>query len=207
MLADAAQNHSVFFPEFFKGNQFFIDESLSFFRFRNEFKVYDESATMVGRIVQKVSFSHKVLRVFFKKSVMPFSFSIIDNHEKKLVTIQRGWTFWMSSISIMDTGDQPIGYIKQKFKLLKPRFRIYNNDRKLRAEINGDWKSWNFAITNFDHIKIGEINKKWAGAAKEIFSSADKYHVTIDPGTTSETDKQLIVATAITIDMVLKESR
>lgn len=201
-----ATESPAFFPEFFEGNEYIIDEKISFFKFRNEYKVYDGEGSSIGGIVQKISFSNKLLRVFFKKAVLPFTFYIADNDQKTLLTIHRGWTFWMSNITVTDENDTPIGYIRQKFKLVNPRFKIFDQEKKLVAEINGDWKAWNFSIINRDHIRIGDINKQWNGFRRELFTTSDKYHVTFDPVPVPLVDKRLIVATAVTIDMVLKES-
>ena len=43
--------------------------------------------------------------------------------------------------------------------------------------------------------------------AKEFFTTADKYNVSINPSYAEDTNKINIVATAIIIDMVLKESK
>jgi uncharacterized protein YxjI len=198
---------SVFFPEFFESNEYFIDEKVGFFKFHNEYKVYDNTATQVGRIVQRVPGWQKVLRLFLNKRMFPFTLEIIDNNDAILVTIKRGWTFWMSKITILDALGNEAGYIRQKFKLLKPRFLILNDQEEQIAEINGDWKAWNFGITSTNGRAIGFINKKWAGVAKELFTSADKYHVTIIPEYAEDRNKMNIVATAITIDMVLKENK
>ncbi len=45
------------------------------------------------------------------------------------------------------------------------------------------------------------------GLLKEAFTTADKYVVSIVPEYAEDTRKMAIVATAITIDMVLKESK
>lgn len=198
---------SIFFPEFFESNDYFIDEKVAFLKFHNVYKVYDNTATQVGTIVQRVSGWHKFLRLFLNKALFPFTLEVIDNNEKVLVTIRRGWTFWLSRIDILGAEGEPVGSIKQKFRLLKPRFQIFGTEGQLVAEINGDWKAWNFAITAAAGHSIGSISKKWAGVAKELFTSADKYYVTIDPAYAEDRNKIAIVATAITIDMVLKESK
>jgi uncharacterized protein YxjI len=207
MTAAAPKPRSVFFPEFFESNEYFIDEKVGFFKFHNEYKVYDNTATQVGRIVQRVPGWHKVLRLFLNKRMFPFTLEIIDNNDSVLVTIKRGWTFWMSKITILDAMGNETGYIRQKFKLLKPRFTILNAAEEQIAEINGNWKAWNFGITGTNGRAVGFINKKWAGVAKELFTSADKYHVTIIPEYAEDINKVNIVATAITIDMVLKENK
>ena len=198
---------SIFFPEFFESNEYFIDEKVNFLKFHNEYKVYDNTATQVGSIVQRVSGWHKFLRLFLNKALFPFTLEIIDNNNKVLVSIRRGWTFWLSKITIVDGEGNLTGSIKQKFRLLKPRFQISDKEGNPIAEINGDWKAWNFGITDPQGNAIGAINKKWAGVAKEFFTTADKYYVTIAPEYAEDRNKVAIVATAITIDMVLKENK
>lgn len=206
MVAEAAQKSSLFFPDFFEGTHYFIDEKVTPLRFANEYKVYDATGISLGRIVQHVSPLHKVLRLFLKKQFFPFTFRLIDNHQKTLVTIHRGWTFWMSNIEVLDGEGERLGTITQKFRFLNSRFKIFRDRRKV-AEINGDWKGWNFTIIDKEHMPIGTINKQWNGIAKELFTTADKYHVAINADYADQRSKMLIVAAAVTIDMVLKESR
>lgn len=198
---------SLFFPEFFESNEYFIDEKVQFLKFHNEYKIYNNIGSPMGSVMQHVSTGHKILRLFLKKAMLPFHLEIKDNNEKVLATIRRGWTFWLSKITISDANGNVSGYIKQKFRFLKPRFQIFDAGENQIAEINGDWKAWAFSITDQNGTQIGTINKKWAGVAKEFFTSADKYHVTIAPEYAEDRNKMNIVVTAITIDMVLKESQ
>lgn len=100
-----------------------------------------------------------------------------------------------------------IGTIQQKFKLFKPTFKILDNTGVQIAEIGGDWKAWNFTIKDNAGTPIGTISKKWAGAMQEIFTSADKYNVMLNADYLNKENKMAILAAAITIDMVLKESK
>ena len=113
----------------------------------------------------------------------------------------------MSKITIYDAYFSPIGHIRQKFRFFKPSFRILDGSEQEVGLITGDWKAWNFTITDAGQRQIGTITKKWAGALKELFTSADKYNVHIYPEVAEDTNKIAIVACAITIDMVLKESK
>jgi uncharacterized protein YxjI len=54
---------------------------------------------------------------------------------------------------------------------------------------------------------LATINKKWNGAMKEIFTTADKYKVSIDGTLVNDTLKKIVLSSAITIDMVLKERK
>jgi len=198
---------SPFFPPFFLGNTYFIDEKVQFLKFHNHYKVYDKDGMQIGSVVQRVSGWHKFLRLFLNKAMFPFTLEIIDNNEQVLLSIQRGWTFWMSKITIVKNDGTTLGFIRQKFKLLKPAFRIFDQNESEIGMITGDWKAWNFSIKDNNGNEIGTINKKWAGMAKEFFTTADKYNVSINPSYAEDTNKINIVATAIIIDMVLKESK
>ncbi len=68
-------------------------------------------------------------------------------------------------------------------------------------------KAWNFQINDASDKEIGTITKKWNGALKEVFTTADKYKVDLNAGFTDESNKIVILSSAITIDIVWRESR
>lgn len=198
---------SVFFPPFFNSNEYFIDEKVNFFKFHNHYNVFDGTGFQIGKIVQRVSGWHKFLRLLLNKAMFPFHLEIIDNNDVTVVQIRRGWTFWMSKVQIADAQGMVIGHIRQKFRLFKPTFRVFDATDTQVGLITGDWKAWNFEIKDQSGNLIGNISKKWAGAMKEIFTSADKYRVSIVPEFAEDTNKIIIVSTAIIVDMVMKESK
>jgi uncharacterized protein YxjI len=77
---------------------------------------------------------------------------------------------------------------------------------KTIAEIKGDWKGWNFKFLNPQGGEIGVVTKKWGGLAKELFTSADTYAVSIaQSGGEDRTTRILLLAAALAIDIVYKE--
>jgi uncharacterized protein YxjI len=194
-------------PEFFKCDDYFIDEKVGLLKFSNAYKVYNDQGTQIGNIQQTVPLWHKLLRLFLNKAVFPFTLDITDMNGVVIASIQRGWTFWFSKIEILDGNGVKIGGIKHKFKLFKPLFHITDQFDAVIAQIKGDWKAWNFSIVDGNEKALGSINKKWAGFMKEAFTTADKYRVIIEKDCPEDVNKIAIVAGAITIDMVLKESK
>jgi uncharacterized protein YxjI len=192
---------------FFATNSYFIDEKVNYFKFENCYNVFNDEGQNIGAVKQKLSVGDKLLRLLLNKAMLPFLLEIKNNEDQLEVSISRGWTLFMSKITIKNAQGEPIGSIKQKFKLLKPTFKIFNSSEEQIAEINGDWKAWNFKITDSSGNEIGAISKKWGGAMKELFTSADKYNVNIDANYSNIENKIVILAGAITIDMVLKESK
>ncbi len=139
--------------------------------------------------------------------MLPFLLEIKNTNDEVEASISRGWTFFMSKIILQDGQGNKIGTVQQKFKLFKPTFIILNGADEKIAEITGDWKAWNFTIKDTSDVEIGVISKKWAGAMKEIFTSADKYNVSIDANYSNAENRIAILSSAITIDMVLKETK
>jgi len=193
---------------FFNSNVYLIDEKVNFFKFENQYNVYNESGEEIGKIAQKLSFGDKILRMLLNKAMLPFSLEIKNANDEVEASIHRGWTFFMSKIAIHNAQGIAISSITQKFKLFKPTFKIQDTLGNEIAEISGDWKAWNFNIQDNTQAQIGTISKKWNGAMKEVFTSADKYIVELFPIYNSNPEnKMAILATAITIDMVLKERK
>ena len=191
----------------FEHNVLLIDEKVNAFKFENEYKVFDESNNQIGSINQKLTGGQKILRLLLNKAMLPFTLDIVDTTGMTLAKIQRGWTFFMSKISIVDDKGNTVGFIKQKFKLFKPTFEIQSEKNEPIGKITGDWKAWDFKIFDDKEIQIGTVSKKWAGLLKEAFTTADKYIVTIESNYLSKENRIAILASAITIDMVLKEAK
>jgi uncharacterized protein YxjI len=193
--------------EFFKHNDYFIDEKVAFLKFTNAYRVYNSAGEAIGAIKQTMPGFYKLLSLLLSKAFLPFRLDILDADETVLAVIRRGWTFFMSRIEVLDAQGMVIARIRQQFKFLKPAFNIFDAEDLPLASITGDWKAWNFTITGGDGGRIGTITKKWAGILKEAFTTADKYIVSVNPDTGVDAKKIAIVSAAITIDMVLKESR
>jgi uncharacterized protein YxjI len=192
---------------FFSHDDYFIDEKVAFLKFTNAYKVYNSAGDIIGAIRETMPAGLKVLSLFVSKTFFPFKLDILDAEEKVLATVKRGWTLFMSKIKVLDPQGAVIALIHQQFKLLKPTFNILDPQGAPIASITGDWKAWNFTIADSDGGQLGTITKKWAGILKEAFTTADKYIVSVKPGALADAKKVAVIATAITIDMVLKESR
>ena len=192
---------------FFDLNNYIVDENVDYFKFQNSYKIRNNQGEEIGCVLQKNSALQKILRLLINKNFLPFNMEITDSSGNLQASISRGWNLFMSTISIRNAAGINIGTIKQKFRFLKPTFKIYNKSENIVAEIVGDWTAWKFEINNAKGQKIGTINKKWNGAMKEMFTTADKYNVELDLIDFELFDRIAILSAAITIDMVLKESK
>lgn len=191
---------------FFDNNVFLIDEKVGAFKLTNAYRVYDKEGKEIGGIQQKMSGSRVMLALLVNKAMLPFSLDIVDETGAIVATIKRGWSFILSKIIVLNGEGKEIAYIKQKFSL-KPKFHIMDMEERVIGRIEGDWLAWDFKIKDNQENNIGSISKKWNGLMKEVFTTADKYIASVSPEVTDINQRIAVIATAITIDMVLKESK
>jgi len=126
---------------FFEANNYFIDEKVNFFKFENCYQIYNEKGQAIGAIKQKLTAGQKVLRLFIGKPMLPFLLEIKNSEDKLQASISRGWTFFMSKITIKNAKGDVVGSIKQKFQLLKPKFIICDAIGNQIGEFSGDLKA------------------------------------------------------------------
>jgi uncharacterized protein YxjI len=193
--------------DFFDHNTFFIDEKVAFIKLTNSYKIFDEDGNQIGSVQQKMSRGYKFLSFLVSKSMFPLALDIMDMDGRVLISLRRGWKLLLSKISLLDERGSHIANINQKFKLLKAEFHIVDTAGGQIGRILGDWKSWNFTITDIRDAELGVVTKKWAGLLKEAFTTADKYVVSIKPTLTDMKRRKTIIASAIVIDMILTEGK
>ncbi|MFM7466918.1 MAG: LURP-one-related/scramblase family protein [Crocinitomicaceae bacterium] len=184
--------------------QVFVDEKVNAFKFKSEYSLYNESGEVIGSIHQLLSTWEKIRKLLVSQKLTPFQYEIRNAQGEVIAEIKKGWTFWLPKIQLVMNG-VVIGVIHQRFKLIKPKFDIYNDNNQPIGSIKGNWSHWQFDITSDKGVELGHVSKKWAGIAKELFTTADKYIVNIDPSVQDEKMRMLVLSAALTIDLVLKE--
>ena len=192
--------------KFFQHNTFVIDENIGTFKLSNSYRVYNSQGEEIGAIQEHKSFWHILLGFFMSNSMLPFELRLLTDDGRNIACLKRGMTFFMSRVRIFDENNDFIGSFQQKFTLMKSKFTLSDNLGHLMATIQGDWKAWIFTITDANGQQIGVVNKKWAGMAKELFTTADKYIVNISPALQDEKTRMAITTVAAAIDMILKEN-
>ena len=144
----------------FTYNSFFIDQKVNFFKFSNSYNIYNEQGLKIGVVAQKMPTWQKVIQLVIKKGVLPFKLEIKNESNEVEVQISRGFTFFMSKMTITNGEGVLIGTINQKFKLFKPTFILFDASSEKIAQITGNWKAWDFTVKDEYGSEVGKINKK-----------------------------------------------
>lgn len=189
-------------------NTFLVKERVTVMKLVDTYDIFDpDSGNQVGIAREEPSAWAKWLRLVLSKQLMPTTINIYEREgEPPLFSIHRPFSLGRPKVQVRDASGSPVGYFKSKLQTLGVGFWVYDNQDNQVAEVKGDWKGWNFKFLSSTQAEMGLVTKKWVGVAKELFTSADNYIVSIDPMAAAQpTTRMLLLAAALAIDIVYKE--
>lgn len=188
---------------------YLVKERVAFMKFTDRYDIFDpESGQELGFARESISTLSKIMRVFINKQLLPTRIVIKENEESDpVVSISRGFTFLRAKVSVQDESGKEVGFFRSKLFSLGGGFTVHEPEGTQIADVKGNWKGWDFKMTDMQGKQLGVVNKQWAGALKEIFTSADNYLIKLDESISSNSGlAALLLAAGLAIDIVFKES-
>ena len=183
----------------FERAEVLLDEKVSAFKFSNAYRLYAPDGELIGAVQQnKVSGGAKAARVLLgsgMKSFQKFRYDILDAEGTVLASVLRDGGS-LSQIRIEDASGNVIGAFV--------RGQVVAPSGEVLCKVKSDWKLWNITMLDAAGNTVGEIHKRWNGLAKELFTSADKYHIVIYPQLSGNA-RTAVFVTAVVYDMLLHE--
>lgn len=188
-------------------NNFFVKEHVGLFKAANNYDVVDPQTNqmLLECREERLSIFTKLLRFTDYKRLTPFEVIIRTPQGQPVLCVKRGISIFLSKVDVLDENGQRIGGFKQKFFSLGGAFSVLGPNDEPLCDLKGKWTSWEFSFVAQGR-EIARVTKKWAGLAKELFTSADNYMLTISPDVPpNHSIRQMIVGAVMCIDLVLKE--
>jgi len=188
-------------------NVFFIKERVAVMKLADTYDILDpETQEPMGIAKEEPGGGITFLRLLINKRLLPTRVNVYDheNPDVPLFSMRRGVALFRAKVSIYDADGHYTGYFKSR--AWKPGFWVYDASDQQVADVTGDWKGWNFTFTTEAGQQLGTVSKKWAGVAKEFFTSADNYVISIDDSVQSQqAAKVLLLAAGLAVDIIYKE--
>jgi len=188
-------------------NLFFVKEHRGIFKAANNYDIFDPNTQQMIMTCreEKLGIFTKIFRFTDYKRATPFDIEIKTTDGKKVLTVKRGISIFLSNVEVFDENDILVGRFKQKFFTIGGKFDVLDASDNVVCSLKGKWTSWNFDFIR-DEFKLAHVSKKWAGIGREMFTSADNYMLEIDNSVPqNDSVRLLILAAVMCIDMVLKE--
>ena len=186
---------------------FFVKEHTGIFKAANNFDIYDPQSNQIILECREenLGFFTKMFRFTDYKRMTPFDIEIRTPAGEKVVSVRRGTSFFISTVEVLDENGALVGKFKQKFFSIGGKFDVLDAQEQVACTLKGKWTSWDFRFVQ-GSAEFAAVSKKWAGLGKELFTTADNYMLSIDPGVPANDARRLLIMAAVMcIDMVLKE--
>ena len=195
-------------PNLLEADVLVVNQRAQLIELTNEYYIRDPDGNDVGVIRQEnQSKARKLLRLVTKvDQFLSIQLGVYDAAGQRVLQITRPPAFLKSTLSVADGTGVEVGRIVQQNVIGKIRFALVTPDGAPVGEIRAEnWRAWDFAILDPAEREMGRISKKWAGLGKELFTTADNYVFEVSRSDLPLHVRQLMLATAASIDTALKQ--
>jgi uncharacterized protein YxjI len=185
-------------------SSFIVDQKAKLIELRNEYSIYDDGGNRIGSVQQTgQSALIRVLRLFIKTDALLGVTLEIREASGAVALVLRKPAFRITC-TISSPNGTAIGRIAAKIRVGKVRMALTDPSGNVLGEIRAEnLRAWNFNVQDAHGRLIARVDKKWAGA-RELFTTADKYRVELDPNL-GDPLRSLVVASCLAIDTLLKQ--
>ena len=182
---------------------FVVKEKGKLFSSRHSYEILDDAGKVIGTAEQKTGGLAKLVG-----AVMGDPATQIDFREKPddalVFTVRRSGLFF-KKVQVFDAQNAVLGTYKAKKFSLSGGFHVYDKDGKHVCEIRGKLMKSEYTFYTPDgKTEMGKVSKKWGGAMRALFTSANMYGVQIAPEFAEQpTVKMLILGAAVAIHALM----
>lgn len=189
-------------------NVFLVKEHVGMFKAASNYDIFDPNTPQEPIMLCRepnLGFFSKMFRFTDYKRMTPFDIHVTTPGGDKVLNVQRGVSLFLSKVDVFNENGVRMGGFKQKFFSLTASFNVLGPNDEVLCNLKGSWRGREFKFEK-DGKVYAEVKQKWAGMAKELFTTADTYAVSISEDVTPDNPIRLLILGAVLcIDMVLKE--
>jgi uncharacterized protein YxjI len=189
-----------------EADRFMIKEQVKFLKTKQSYDIFDyETEEQIGTAEEKLSGLVQGLRWILPKSMMPTTVEVRDEEDALVFKIRRGGFLFQARVEVLNADGEVIGYFKSKLFSFGGGFWVYDAKDRQFAEVKGNFFGFDYRVLTPDGEELGSVSKKWGGALKELFTSADTYMVDVSEDLAEQpVAKMLVLAAALAIDVIFK---
>jgi uncharacterized protein YxjI len=190
-----------------RNNAFFVREQVAVLRFADAYDLlHPVSGQPLGLAQERPKL--KWLRLLVKKQLLPTEIVVLESDQQTVaLRLEKGWSFLTSKIAIFDAQGRKLGSLRNKLFSLSGRILVEDADDRPIGEFSGGVFSWTRQLKDPAGRVIGTMDKKWAGLGKELFTSADNYHLEVAPEFVGQSNQVAwLLGACLAYDLIFAEN-
>jgi len=194
-------------PSLLSRSTFFIREHVAFMKLTDAYDILDPvTGAQLGLAKEEPKAAW--LRLLINKRILPTTVVVYEADGKTVaLRIEKPFTFWRTRLSVYDGQGRFLGLLRTKFFSFKRELIVEDANTREVGGFSGKWMSWTRQLVDASGQVLGTMDKQWAGLAKEFFTSADNYQLTLAPAAAGQPDQvALLLAACLGYDLIYTEN-
>ncbi len=186
---------------------FFVRERVGFLKFGDVYDLLDpESQQLVGSAREEPWAPW--LRLVVNKRFLPTLVRVFEaDGVTTAMMLRKPATFLRVRIDVSTADGRRLGTLRNKLLSLSGVIEVLDADERKVGEFSGGVFSWTRELKDASGNLLGTMDKKWSGIGKELFTSADNYHLSVAPAAAGKPDMvALLLAACLAYDVAFAES-
>ena len=177
----------------------------------NKYRIVDMDGADVAYAYEESGFlARQVLR-----NHRPMSIRLMDAQGTVLLTASRRFFWFLSHLEMEGPGTVRAGRIDRRLKFPGRRYEVSDGQGTTLELMGPPFRPHTFKLMR-DGVEVGRITKRWSGARREIFTTADTFQVVFESqedgapsplAPLSEAMRWVMLGAAIVIDLDFFDSR
>lgn len=177
------------------------------FETRNKYEIQDAEGRPLGFAAEQQKGLFGFLLRQFLGHWRSFDLHIFDLQRKSLFVAHHPFRWIFQRLELEDSGGRFIGALQQRFAILSKKFDVQDSRGKVLMEVRSPlWRIWTFPFVK-NGKDAANVSKKWSGIFNEAFTDKDRFRVEFTIPTLTETERSLVLAAAIFIDLQYFENK
>jgi uncharacterized protein YxjI len=177
------------------------------FETRNKYEILSQDGQLLGFAAEQGKGWLAVLARQFFGHWRTFDLHIFDAARNLIWVATHPFRWLFQRLELRDATGGFVGAIQQRFGLLYKRFDVEaGGGRVVLTMAAPRWRLWTFPFLRHGR-EVACVHKKWSGVLKEAFTDADNFRIAFSSVELSPTERALILAAALFIDLLYFETK
>ena len=182
-----------------------VNQRRKVFEMRNQYTLTGDDGEVIGAIeqVDQSPFTF-IARLFSDLDVaLPVTLNVTGSYGALAMQLHKPW--FRFRVTVKDAAGTVLGQVRKRVRLGKAVFTVTGPSGELVGKLlSENWRSRDFRFEGVSGAEVARVTKQWRGLLTEVFTDADRYAVTF-PASTDDTLRQLALASALAVDLTMKQ--
>jgi uncharacterized protein YxjI len=182
-----------------------VEQKTKIFELRNQYRIFDESGTQIGAVEQQRQSALAFLARLGTDwdLALPVTLNVLEADGRSALVAHKPW--FRMAVEMSRPDGSRIGAIQKRIRMGKARFTLMDATGQAVGEVRAqNWRAKDFEVRDQNGQAVAQVTKKWRGLAREMFTDADTYVVSVQAHA-AEPLRTLAIGACLAIDVVMKQ--